>query len=177
MLKTLIARVWLGVLFVAALAQPVRAQTYPTQNITFVVGFAAGGIADVIARLVGQKLSERLGHTVVVENRGGAGGNLAAKAVSIAAPDGYTILATTTALAVNETASKSKGFSVDDLRPVAIVAYSPDVLAVHPSNPAKDMREFIANGRAKSFTFGGPGVGTGPHIAAEYFFREVAKVQ
>jgi tripartite-type tricarboxylate transporter receptor subunit TctC len=161
---------------VCALAQPVRAQTYPTQNITFVVGFAAGGIADVVARLVGQKLSERLGHTVVVENRGGAGGNLAAKAVSGAAPDGYTILATTTSLAVNETASKNKGFSVNDLRTIAIAAISPDVLAVHPSNPAKDLKEFIKNGKDKSFTYGSAGVGTGPHIGAEFFFREVAKV-
>ena len=80
----------------ACLAHPAGAQTYPTQNITLQVAFAAGGIADVVARLVGQKLSERFGQAVVVENRGGAGGNLAAKAVSGAAPDGYTILATTT---------------------------------------------------------------------------------
>ena len=157
--------------------QPAWAQAYPIQNITLQVAFPAGGIADVVARLVGQKLSERLGHTVVVENRGGAGGNLAAKSVSGAAADGYTILATTTSLAVNETASKNKGFSVNDLRAVAIVAISPDVLAVHPSNPAKDLKEFIQNGKAKSFTYGSAGVGTGPHIGAEYFFREVAKVQ
>src|SRR5262245_38989499 len=109
-----------GILMMAALvpaawAQPARAQTYPSQNITFVVAFAAGGIADVVARFIGQKLSERLGHAVVIENRGGAGGNLAAKTVSAAAPDGYTILATTSALAVNETASKNKGFSTNDL--------------------------------------------------------------
>jgi tripartite-type tricarboxylate transporter receptor subunit TctC len=163
-------------LAVAGLAHPAGAQTYPAQNITLQVAFAAGGIADVVARLVGQKLSDRLGHTVVVENRGGAGGNIAAKAVSGAAPDGYTILATTTSLAVNETASKSKGFSVNDLRTVAIVAISPDVLAIHPSNPAKDLKEFIKNGKDKGFTYGSAGVGTGPHIGAEYFFREVAKV-
>jgi tripartite-type tricarboxylate transporter receptor subunit TctC len=157
--------------------QPAWAQVYPAQNITFQVAFPAGGIADVVARLVGQKLGERLGHTVVVENRGGAGGNIAAKSVSAATADGYTILATTTSLAVNETASKNKGFSVNDLRAVAIVAISPDVLAVHPSNPAKDLKEFIANGKTKSFTYGSAGVGTGPHIGAEYFFREVAKVQ
>jgi tripartite-type tricarboxylate transporter receptor subunit TctC len=161
---------------VAGLVQPAAAQTYPTQNITLQVAFAAGGIADVVARLVGQKLNDRLGHTVVVENRGGAGGNIAAKAVSSAAPDGYTILATTTSLAVNETASKNKGFSVNDLRAVAIVAISPDVLAIHPSNPAKDLQEFIKNGKDKGFTYGSAGVGTGPHIGAEYFFREVAKV-
>ena len=87
-------------------AQPVSAQSFPTQTITFQVAFAAGGIADVVARLVGQKLSQRSGQVVVVENRGGAGGNLAAKAVSGAAPDGYTILATTTSLAVNEAVSR-----------------------------------------------------------------------
>ena len=162
---------------VAGMSQPAAAQTYPSQNITVMVAFAAGGIADVIGRLVGQKLSERVKQTVVVENRGGAGGNLAAKAVSGAAPDGYTILATTSALAVSETATRNKGFSTDDLLAVAIVALSPDVIAIHPSNPAKDLREFINNGKEKSFTFGGAGVGTGPHIGAEYFFREVAKVK
>src|SRR5436305_8099967 len=134
-------------LVLIGLAQPCAAQIYPAQNVTMIVAFAPGGIADVVARLVGQKLSERLGQTVVIENRGGAGGNLAAKAVSSAAPDGYTILATTSALAVNETASKNKGFSTDDLTTVALVAISPDVLAVHPSNPAKDLREFVINGR------------------------------
>jgi tripartite-type tricarboxylate transporter receptor subunit TctC len=162
---------------VAGLAQPAWAQTYPTQNIAFQVAFAAGGIADVVARLVGQRLSERLGQVVVVENRGGAGGNLAAKSVSGAVPDGYTILATTTSLAVNETATRNKGFSADDLRAIAIVAFSPDILAVHPSNPAKDLKELVAAGKTKSFTYGSAGVGTGPHIGAEYFFREVAKVQ
>jgi tripartite-type tricarboxylate transporter receptor subunit TctC len=162
---------------VACFAPPAPAQTYPSQNITFIVSFAAGGIADVIGRLVGQKLSERLKQTVVAENRGGAGGNLAAKMVSAATPDGYTILVTTTALAVSETATRNKGFSTDDLRAVAIVALSPDVIAIHPSNPAQNLREFIQNGKEKSFTFGGAGVGTGPHIGAEYFFREVAKVK
>jgi tripartite-type tricarboxylate transporter receptor subunit TctC len=175
--RILTAAAVLGVALAQGAWQPAWAQAYPTQNITFQVAFAAGGIADVVARLVGQKLIERLGHTVVVENRGGAGGNLAAKAVSAAAADGYTILATTTSLAVNETASKNKGFSANDLRVVAVVAISPDVLAVHPTNPAKDLKEFISNGKQKSFTYGSAGVGTGPHIGAEYFFREVAKVQ
>src|SRR6185295_11357116 len=139
--------------------------------------FAAGGIADVIARLIGQKLSDRIGQTVVVENRGGAGGNIAAKLVSGATADGYTLLVTTTSLAVNETASKNKGFSVNDLRAIAIVAISPDVLAVHPSNPAKDLKEFIAAAKDKSFNYGSAGVGTGPHIGAEYFFRTIAKVK
>jgi len=156
---------------------PALAQTYPSQNINVIVAFAAGGIADVVGRLVGQKTGERLGRTVVVENRGGAGGNLAARAVAQAAPDGYTLLATTSAIAVNDSASRNKGYATEELRPVAFVAISPDVIAVHPSNPARDLKEFVANARDKSFTYGSAGVGTGPHIGAEYFFREVAKVK
>ena len=142
--------------------QPASAQTYPSQNVTVIVAFPAGGLADIIGRLVSTKLADRLKQSFVVENRGGAGGNIAAKAVAGAAPDGYTLLATTSALAVNATASKNKGFETSDLRPVAIVAFSPDVLAVHPSNPAKDLKEFIANAKTKSFTYGSAGVGTGP---------------
>jgi tripartite-type tricarboxylate transporter receptor subunit TctC len=142
-----------------------------------VVAFPAGGLADIIGRLVSTKLADRLKQSFVVENRGGAGGNLAAKAVAGAPADGYTLLTTTTALAVNHTASKNKGFETSDLRPVAIVAYSPDVLAVHPSNPAKDLKEFIANAKTKSFTYGSAGPGTAPQIHAEYFFNHVAKVK
>ena len=86
----------------------------------------------------------------MVENRGGAGGNIAARVVAAAAADGYTILATTTALAVNETASRNKGYATEDLRPVAIVAISPDVIAVHPSNPAQDLKQFVNHYRDKS---------------------------
>ena len=162
---------------VTTLVPPALAQTYPAQSINVIVAFAAGGIADGLGRLVSQKLSERVGQKVIVENRGGAGGNLAARAVATAAADGYTLLSTTTALAVNDTASKNRGYNTADLRAVAIVAISPDVLAVHPSNPAKDLKEFIANSRKASFTYGSAGVGTAPHIGAEYLFKEVAKAQ
>ena len=84
---------------------------------------------------------------------------------------------TTSGLAANMTASKNKGFEQSDLRPVAFVAISPDVIAIHPSNPAKNLKEFIANAKANSFTYGSAGVGTGPQIGAEYFFKEVAKVK
>jgi tripartite-type tricarboxylate transporter receptor subunit TctC len=167
----------LGAIMFGVLAQPALAQSYPSQNITMYVAFPAGGLADLIARLVATKLEQRLKQSVVVENRGGAGGNIAAKIAFTAAPDGYTLLATTTGLAVNMTASKNRGFEMADIRPIAIVAISPDVIAVHPSNPAKTLKEFIANARQKSFTYGSAGAGTGPQIGAEYFFKEVAKVQ
>lgn len=159
------------------LAKPAPAQDYPARNVNVVVGFAAGGIADVIARNIGHKLGERLGRTIVIENRGGAAGNIAARLVSNAAPDGYTLLATTSSLALSETVSKNKDFSVNDLRTVALVAYSPYAIAVRANNPAKDLKAFVANGKEKSFTYGSAGVGSGPHIGAEYFFREVAKVK
>jgi len=162
---------------VTGLAQPASAQTYPSQNVTVSVAFPAGGLADIIARLVATKLEQRLKQSFIVENHGGAGGNIAAKSVTVAKPDGYTLLATTTALAVNITASKSKGFEAGDLRPIAIVAISPDVLAVNPSNPAKTLKEFVANAKQKSFTYGSAGVGTGPYVGGEYFFKEVTKVQ
>src|SRR5215831_8232494 len=111
-------RLLLVALLLAGGAPAALAQTYPTQNINVIVAFAAGGIADVVGRLVGQKTGERLGRVFVVENRG-AGGNLGARAVAQAAPDGYTLLATTSAIAVNDSASRSKGYATEDLRPVA----------------------------------------------------------
>lgn len=176
-LRTIFRTLPLAAIAALTLAQPAPAQDYPTRDITVMVGFAPGGATDLIARLVGQKLGERLGRTVVVENRGGASGALASREVSTAAPDGYTLLAMTSSLAISETANKGKGFSVADLRPIAIVAISPYVIAVHPSNPAKTLQEFVANGKEKSFTYGSPGVGSGPHIGGEYFFKEVAKVK
>ena len=163
-------------LFACAAAQPAAAGTYPTQNITFVVSFAPGGIADVVARIVAQKVAERAGWTIIIENRGGAGGDVAARMVSHANPDGYTVLATTTALAINAAASRNKGFAVADLTPVAVVASSPDVLAVHPKSSATTLAEFIAERRGKTISFGSAGVGTTTHVATEYLLRELAKV-
>lgn len=150
---------------------------YPDRPVRIIVANTPGGPSDIIARIMAAALQQAMGGTFFVENRGGAGGNLAARAVATAAPDGYTLLATTTALAVNETASKKRGYNTEDLRAVAIVAISPDVLAIHPSNPAKDLKEFVANGRKANFTYASAGVGTAPHIGAEYLFRAVAKVQ
>jgi tripartite-type tricarboxylate transporter receptor subunit TctC len=176
-LRSILSTLPLAAFAAGILATPSSAQNYPSKPVTVMVGFAAGGATDLIARLIGQKLSERLNQPFVIENRGGASGNIASRTVSQSAPDGYTLLAMTSSLAISETANKNKGFSVDDLRAVAIVANSPYAITVHPSNPAKTLKEFIANGKEKSFNYGSPGVGSGPHIGAEYFFKEVAKVK
>jgi len=157
-------------------AAQVGAQPYPARDITFIVAFAPGGVADTVARLVGQGVSARLGRNVVVENRGGAGGNIAAAAVARAAGDGYTLLVTTTAMAINETLRANKGFAANDFKTIAIVASSPESLITSASNPAANLADFIKAAKGKSINFGTAGVGSGSHIAAEYFFKEVAKI-
>lgn len=150
---------------------------YPAKKIDFIVAFAAGGFADTLARFVAQKLNETLGQSVIIENRGGAGGNLAARAVRSAAPDGYTVLVTTTALAINPTMYRRLDFSLDELAAVAIPAASPETLAAHPSKAAGGLKEFIAANKDREVTFASAGVGSGSHLAAEYFFREHARTK
>jgi tripartite-type tricarboxylate transporter receptor subunit TctC len=156
-------------------ARPAGADTYPANKITLIVAFAPGGIADTLARLIGQGLSDRLHQAVVVENRGGAGGNIAAELVAKAAPDGYTLLATTTALAINETLFANKPFAASDFKTVAIAASSPEALATGPNNPANNLADILKNAGGKTINFAVPGVGTGSHIEAEYFFKVLAK--
>ena len=158
-------------------AREATAQAYPERDITFVVAFAPGGVADTLARLVSKGLGEKLGRTVVVENRGGAGGNISAAAVVRATPDGYTLLVTTTAVAINETLRPDKGFAASDLKPIAIIASSPEAFVTGMANPAANLADFLKNAKGKSVTFASAGVGSGSHIAAEYFFKEIAKVQ
>jgi tripartite-type tricarboxylate transporter receptor subunit TctC len=157
-------------------AAQAQAETYPANRITLIVGFAPGGLADTLARLIAQGLTDRLHQTVVVENRAGAGGNIAAGLVARAAPDGYTVLATTTALAINETLHQHNPFSRTDLAAIAIPASSPEALATNPSNPANNLVEFIKQMHGRTINFGSAGVGTGSHIEAAYFFQVIAKV-
>ena len=158
------------------LCGPASAQQYPAQRITFVVGFAPGGIADTLARLIAHGVEGKLGQSVVVENRPGAGGNIAAGVVSRANPDGYTVLLTTTALAINLTLQKKNQFAADDLKAVAITASSPEALVANPSNPAKNLAEFVKAAKDMSINFGSAGVGSGSHIEAEYFFKKIANI-
>jgi tripartite-type tricarboxylate transporter receptor subunit TctC len=158
--------------------QPAAAQQpYPARPITLIVAFAPGGVADGVARIFGQKLGERLGQRVSIENRGGAGGNLAAKMVAAAEPDGHTLLVTTTAVAINETLYKHKGYETADLRAIAIAASTPEVIIVNANNPARTLTDLLAAARSKSISFGSAGVGSGSYIAAEFFFKKLARVE
>jgi tripartite-type tricarboxylate transporter receptor subunit TctC len=150
------------------------AQTYPANKITVIVAFAPGGVADTLARLIGQGLGDRLHQTVVIENRGGAGGNIAASYVARAEPDGYTLLATTTAIAVNETLFANKDYAASDLKTVAIAASSPEALVTGPSNTANNLTEFLKAMTGKTINLAVPGVGTGSDIEAEYFLKFLA---
>jgi tripartite-type tricarboxylate transporter receptor subunit TctC len=166
----------LSIFALSLTARPSNAQAYPSGKITIVVAFAPGGFADTMARLVAQDLGERLRQTILVENRAGGGGNIAASLVAHAAADGYTLLATTTALAINETLTANKQFSANDLKSVAIVTSSPEALLTNPSNPGDGLSAFIKGMNGKVINFASAGVGTGSHIEAEYFFKILAKV-
>jgi len=159
----------------AAAAVPARAQQYPTKPVRVVVAFAVGGFADGVARLVGQKLSEQLGQPVVIDNRGGAGGNIAAKIVAGAPSDGYTLLVNTAAISINASLYRNPGFDIyKDFVPVALTGSTPGLFAIHASNPAGSLQDLIRAARAKGLNYATAGVGSSSHLAGDYLFRSLA---
>jgi tripartite-type tricarboxylate transporter receptor subunit TctC len=151
------------------------AQTYPSRPVRVVVGFAAGGPNDILARLIGQWLSERLGQPFVIENRPGAGSNIATEAVVHATPDGYTLLLVGTPNAINATLYDNLNFNfIRDIAPIAGLIRGALVMLVHPSVPAKTLPEFIAYAKANpgKLSYGSGGVGGITHITAELFKQE-----
>src|SRR5580704_4346260 len=155
-----------------ALSHIAAAQTYPARPVHLIVGFAAGGAADVYIRIMGQWLAERLGQQFVVENRTGAGSNIATEAVVRASPDGYTLLTCATANAINASLYEKLDFNfIRDIAPVAELVRSPLVLIVNPSVPTKTVPEFIAYAKATpgKLNFASAGNGTAEHLAGELF--------
>jgi tripartite-type tricarboxylate transporter receptor subunit TctC len=149
-----------------------RAQAYPSRPVHILVGFPAGGTSDIVARVLSQWLSERLRQQFVVENRPGAGSNLATEAVARAAPDGYTLLLIGGANTINATLFDKLNFDfLRDIAPIASVFETPLVVEVNPSVPARTISEFItyAKGNPGKLNFATPGVGTPPHVAGELF--------
>ena len=153
-----------------AVARIARADTYPSHPVRLVVGFAAGSTTDILARLMGQWLSQRLGQQFVIENRPGAGGNIGAETVVKAASDGYTLLMVPPAVAANAALYEHLNFDfIRDTAPVAGVVRLPNVAEVHPSVPVKTIPELIAYAKANKLSYASAGVGTPSHLAGQLF--------
>lgn len=168
---------WLGALAACALmmnglALTARADTYPSKPIQLVVGYAAGGSTDVIARIVGQHLSEALGQPVVIENRSGAGGTIAATQVARSTPDGHTIFMSTIANTINTSLHSKLPFDfATDFAPISLVATVPNVLVLNPAVPATTLKDFIALAKSKpgEINFASSGAGSSIHLSGELF--------
>jgi tripartite-type tricarboxylate transporter receptor subunit TctC len=161
-----------GAVALPVVSRAAWAETYPSQPVRVIVGFAAGGPNDILARLIGQRLEKRLGHPFVIENRPGAGSNIATDAVVHAPADGYTLLLVGSPNAINATLYEKLNFNfIRDIAPVASCMRGALVLVVHPSVPARTLPEFIAYAKANpgKLSYGSGGVGGITHITAELF--------
>ena len=160
-------------LTVAGLA---AAQTYPDKPVRFIVAFAPGGPADIIGRLMGQKLSEVWGQSVVIENRAGAGGAIATRVVAKSPADGYTVLVNTSSYAVNVSLMKEPGYDAEkDLIAAVNVGSSPNLIVAGPTLKGS-LREVINQAKGGKLNYGSAGAGTTPHLTAEYLFKVLAGV-
>jgi tripartite-type tricarboxylate transporter receptor subunit TctC len=156
----------------ALISTGAQAQTYPSRPIRLVVGYAAGGANDIIARLTGQWLSERLGQPVIVENRPGAASNIATESVIRSKPDGYTLLLTSASNAINATIYDKLNYDfLRDTSSVAGICLVSNVMLVHPSLPPTNVAEFIAYAKSSpsKLAMGSPGIGSPQHVAGELF--------
>jgi tripartite-type tricarboxylate transporter receptor subunit TctC len=161
-----------GAAALSAVPPVARAQTYPARPVRWIVPFPAGGAADIVARLMGQCLSERLRQSFVIENRPGAGTNIGTESVVHSTPDGYTLLFVSPSAAINASLYDKLSFNfIRDIAPVASFVRTPDVLEVNPSVPAKTVPEFIAYAKANpgKINYASSGNGTVQHLAGELF--------
>jgi tripartite-type tricarboxylate transporter receptor subunit TctC len=161
-----------GVAALPAVSRIACAQAYPTRPVRIVVGFAPGGVVEIVARLIGQSLSERLGQPFIIESRPGAASNIATEAVVRAPPDGYTLLVVSPANAINATLYDKLNFVFRrDIAPIASIIRLPFVMVVNPSVPAKTVPEFIAYAKANpgKLTMASGGIGAATHLAGELF--------
>lgn len=164
-------------LSVAGLTPAYSQTAYPNKPVKFVVAFAPGGPADIIARLLGQRLSESIGQPVVIENRGGAGGSLASGIVAKVPADGYTLMINTSSYAVNASLSKNPSFDAEkDFVLASVVASSPNLLVSFPGLKAKNLQEIVAEAKSGKLNYASAGAGTTPHLTAEYLFKVLGKV-
>jgi tripartite-type tricarboxylate transporter receptor subunit TctC len=148
-----------------------HAQTYPVKPIRLVVGFTPSGGVDINARLLGPKITEYLGQQVIIENRPGAGTNIANEYVARSAPDGYTLLVNTAALAINLSLYKKVNYEARDFAPISVLSMSPNILVVHTSVPVKNVKEFVALAKSRpgQLNYSSSGAGTTQHLSGELF--------
>jgi tripartite-type tricarboxylate transporter receptor subunit TctC len=150
-----------------AFACAAPAQEWPSKPVRIIVPFAPAGPVDIIARILGAKLNEALGQQFVIENRTGAGGNIGAAAVAKSAPDGYTVLMTSSAIVVNVSLYSDPGYNAEsDFIAVAVAASQPNMIFVNSSLPARSLPELISQSKDKKIAFASPGSGTTPHLTA-----------
>ena len=171
-LRAIFSLVLLAPLFAPLFAQsPAAAQQYPARPIRILVGFGPGSSADLVARVIGKQMEEKLGQPVIVENRPGNGSMTAAETVSRADKDGYTLFMATVAQTINPVFTHTEFDLGKQLAPIALLGEVPNVLAANPSLPANNVRELVALAKEKpdSLTFGTSGAGTASHLAAELF--------
>ena len=159
-----------------AAAGTVTAAEYPTRPIRYIVGFAPGGINDIMARIVGQKLNEAWGQQVIVDNRPGAGGNVAAELLSRSTPDGYTFMNISTAHAISQTLYTKLNYSLErDLTPVVVLGNSPLIMVVHAGLPAKTVPELVDLAKKRKLIYASGGAGVISHLGME-MFKVAAKI-
>lgn len=171
--RRLLASAALAALPLAGLAQA----DWPSRPVRFVVAFAPAGPADIIARLLAQRLAQPFGQSVVVENRPGAGGSVASAQVARAEPDGYTLLVNTSSYAVNPSMQRNLGFDpAKDLTLVALVAASPNLIVISPTLKPHTLKEVMDDAKSGTYNYGTAGAGTTPHLSAEYLFKVLGKV-
>ena len=172
-----LARLFASVAASVALSGAAHAQSYPVKPVRFVVAFAPGGAADLVARLLGQKIGEQWGQAIVVENRGGAGGTVAAQQIAKSAPDGYTVLVTTSALPVSAALNPGAGYDAErDFVPVTLAASSPNIIVASPASGIRTLREAMDRAKSGKLNYATAGAGTTPHLSAEYLFKVLGKV-
>lgn len=171
---------WLCAAFALVCSSLTQAQDYPNKPVKLIVPFPPGGGTDILARPIAQKLSEKWGQPVIVENRGGAGGNIGTKAAAEATPDGYTLIFGVLGThAVNQSLYANPGFdSTVDFAAITMVANTPNILVVHPSVPVKTMADLIAYAKANpgKLNYASPGNGSPSHLATE-IFKSMAGIQ
>lgn len=165
------SKLWLAAAAIgaAALAAPAVAHDYPTRPVQVIVAFPAGGSADIVGRHVMQKLSETTGGSFVVENRTGAGGNIAFAATAAAKPDGYTILFSTPGIAINPSLYKKANYKLEDFTPIALIGEAPLVLLANPKLPIKSVHDLVEAGKRKpdAIRFASSGNGSSSHLAMD----------